>query len=156
MRCRVPTLSSSEKLKAGHNSILLLLESGIRIFANGQSIDITLDGWEPVLPRVVRITLIIPKSGLEEASFWVPDPIWLPCPLGWYKNYFNFPTLTNCSRWFHKVLHSFVVCPRSCWYWQWRFWLRFVRSPPSYWTTWSMAHSLSYPIFDAQALGTPY
>ena len=69
MRCKVPTLSSSEKLKAGQTSILLLLESGIRISANGRSIDITLDGWEPVLPGVVRITLIIPKSGLEEASF---------------------------------------------------------------------------------------
>ena len=128
--CEVPTLSSSKKLKVGWTSILLLFRSGFKSSTNGRLIDITLDRKEPVLPKVVRITLIVPNGGLEEASLYVPDLAWPPCPLGWYRNCFNFPILTNCSRWLYKVLHSSVVCPRSWWYWQWRLWLRFVRSTP--------------------------
>jgi len=65
---RVPTLSSSEKLKAGRTSILPLLGSRVKFFANDRAIDITLNGWKPVLPRAARISLIVPKGDLEEAS----------------------------------------------------------------------------------------
>ena len=57
----------------------------------------------------MRITLIVPKGGLEEVSLCDPEPAWPSCPLGWYRNYFNFPLLTSCSKWFHKVLLSSVV-----------------------------------------------
>ena len=33
-----------------------------------RAIDITLDGHDPILPGAVKITLIIPKGGLEEIS----------------------------------------------------------------------------------------
>ena len=75
------------------------------------------------------MTLMVPKRGLEEAFPWASDPTWSPCPLGLYKICFNLPSLTSYSKWFHKVLQSSVVCPRSLWYWQWRFWLRLIRSP---------------------------
>jgi len=44
------------------------------------------------------VTLIVPKGGLVEASFWAFDPTWPPYLLGWCKNCFNFPLLTNYSK----------------------------------------------------------
>ena len=116
----VPTLSSSEKLIAGQFSSLAFFGSGFESSEGSRATNITLEGWEPVLPGAAKMTLMVPKGGLEEAFPWAPDPAWSPCPLGWYKNYFNLPSLTSCSRWFHKILQSLVVCPRSWWYWQWR------------------------------------
>ena len=78
----------------------------------------------------MRMTLIVPKEALKVASLQDPNLAWPPCPLGWYKNCFNLPSLTSCSKWLHKVLQSSVVCPRSWCYWQWKLWLRFVGSPP--------------------------
>ena len=40
----------------------------------GLAIDIILDGYEPIQPEAARITLIIPRDGLEEASLWCADP----------------------------------------------------------------------------------
>ena len=128
--CKVPTLSSLEKLNAGQTSILLLFGSRLEFWTSGGATNITLEGWELILARVARITLIMPKGSLEVVSFWDPNPAWLSYPLGWYKNCFNFPLLTSYSKWLHKVLQSFVVRPRSWWYWQWRLWLLFVGSPP--------------------------
>ena len=51
----------------------------------------------------------MPKGGLEEVSLCDPEPAWPSYPLGWYRNYFNFPLLTSCSKWFHKVLLSSMV-----------------------------------------------
>jgi len=76
------------------------------------------------------MTLIVPNRGLEEAFPYALDPTWSPCLLSRYKNCCNLPSLTSCSRWFHRVLQSSVVCPRSWWYWQWRLWLHLKRSPP--------------------------
>ena len=77
----VPTLSSSEKLNTGQISVLALFDLELGSSAGGRATDITLKGWEPVLPGAVKMTLIVPKSGLEEASLRGPNPNWLPCPL---------------------------------------------------------------------------
>jgi len=63
------------------------------------------------------MTLIVPKGALKEASLRDSKPAWHPCPLRWYKNCFSLPSRTSCSRWFHKVLQSSVVCLQSWWYW---------------------------------------
>ena len=126
----VLTLSSSEKLIVGWFSTLALFGSSFEPSVGNWATDITLEGWEPVPSRAVKMTLIVPKGGLEEEFPWTLNPTWFPCPLGRYKNYCNLPFLTNYSKWFHRVLQSSVVCSRSWWYWQWRLWLRLMGSPP--------------------------
>ena len=39
----------------------------------GLNMDITLDGYKLVRLGEVRITLIVPRGGLEEASLWCVD-----------------------------------------------------------------------------------
>ena len=46
-----------------------------------QVTDITLEGQDPVLLEAANMTFIVPKGGLEEASFRGSEPIWLPWPL---------------------------------------------------------------------------
>ena len=62
----VPTLSSFEKLNADRTSTLALFGSGLESLASGRATDITLEGYEPVLPRATKMTLIVPKRGLKE------------------------------------------------------------------------------------------
>ena len=116
-RCMVLTLFSFEKLNVGRTSTLALFVLRLEFSAGGCAIDITPEGRELILLRVAKMALILPKGGLEEAFPWALNSIWSPYPLGRYKNYCNFPSLTSCSRWFHKVLQSSVVCPHSWWYW---------------------------------------
>ena len=40
--------------------------------------DITLDGYDPVLPGVAKMTLIVPKGGLEGISLRDLEFTWLP------------------------------------------------------------------------------
>ena len=40
--------------------------------------DITLDGQDPVLPGVAKMTLIVPKGGLEGISLRDSEFAWLP------------------------------------------------------------------------------
>ena len=77
----VPILSSSKKLSAGWISILALFGSGLLSSADNRATNITLEGQESVLPGIAKMTLIILKGGLEEASLWGSVPIWLPWPL---------------------------------------------------------------------------
>ena len=63
----VPTFSSSEKLSAGRTSTLALFGSGLESSMGGRAIDITMEGYELVLPEAAKMTLIVPKGGLEEA-----------------------------------------------------------------------------------------
>ena len=63
----VPILSLFEELNTCQNSILALFGSGLESFAGGRAIDITLEGREPVLLVAAKMTLIVPKGGLEEA-----------------------------------------------------------------------------------------
>ena len=125
----VSILSSSEKLSNSRVSILALFGSKWESSADSLTTDITLEGWEPVLPSAAKMTLIVPSEGLEEVFPRAPDLDWSPCLLSQYKNCCNFSSLTNCSKWFHSVLQSSVVCPYSWWYWQWRFWLCLEGSP---------------------------
>ena len=78
----VPILSSFEKLSANQISILALFGSELESLADNRVTDITLEGWEPVLSSVVKMTLIVPNGDLEEAFPWAPDLAWSPCPLG--------------------------------------------------------------------------
>ena len=63
----VPILSSFEELNTYQNSILALLGSRLESLAGDRAIDITLEGREPVLLGAAKMTLIVPKGGLEEA-----------------------------------------------------------------------------------------
>ena len=46
-----------------------------------QAMDITLDGQDPLLPGVTKMTLIVPKGGLEGTSLQDSELAWLPWPL---------------------------------------------------------------------------
>ena len=151
---RVPILFSSKKLNGGRTSILALFGSEWESSDDSLATNITLEGWEPILPSATKMTLMVPSEGLEEVFPRAPDLDWSPCPLGRYRNCCNFPSLTSCSRWFHvfysprwyvpslggignegfgcasKGLHSFCSA------------------------TWSMTRFLSSPKIDAQVLWT--
>ena len=43
-----------------------------------QATDITLDGYDPVLPGAAKITLIVPNGGFEKISLRDSKPAWLP------------------------------------------------------------------------------
>ena len=77
----VPTLSSSEKINAGWILTLALFGSEFESSADSRAIDIILEGQEPVLPRAAKMTFIVPKGGLEEASLRGSKHVWLPWPL---------------------------------------------------------------------------
>ena len=53
-------------------SILALFSPELESLAGSRAMDITLDGEDPVLPRVAKMTLIIPRGGLEGVS--LPGP----------------------------------------------------------------------------------
>ena len=59
--------SSSEKLNEGQIFILALFGLELESSASDLTIDITLKKWEPVLPGVAKMTLIVPNKGLREA-----------------------------------------------------------------------------------------
>ena len=62
----VPLLSSSKKLNAGQISTLALFNSELESSADNQATEITLEGWESVLPSAAKMTLIVHNEGLEE------------------------------------------------------------------------------------------
>ena len=64
----VPILSLSEKLSAGWIFTLALFDFELEFLADSRVTDITLEGQELVLPEVAKMTFIVPKAGLEEAS----------------------------------------------------------------------------------------
>ena len=70
----VPIFSSTEKLNADWISTLALFGSELESSADRRVTDITLERWELVLPGVAKMTLIVPKRGLEEALPWALDP----------------------------------------------------------------------------------
>ena len=125
----VPILSSSKKLNESWIYSLALFGLELVSSAGDLTTDITLEGWEPVLLGAAKMTLIVPNGGLGKAFPWAPVPCWSPCPLGRYRSCYSLPSLTSCSKWFHNVRQSSVVCPRSWWYKQWRLWLRLNESP---------------------------
>ena len=43
-----------------------------------RTIDITLDGQDPVFPSAAKMTLIVPKGGFEETSLRDSEFTWLP------------------------------------------------------------------------------
>ena len=43
-----------------------------------RAMDITLDGQDHVLPGAAKMTLIVPKGGLEETSLRDSKLVWLP------------------------------------------------------------------------------
>ena len=63
-----PPYHHQKKLKAGRTSILPYLNSGTESSIHGRAMDITPVGHAPILPRAARITLIVPRDGLEEDS----------------------------------------------------------------------------------------
>ena len=72
----VPTLSSSEKLSAGWTSTLALFSFELVSSVDIRATNITLKGQEPVPPTAAKMTFVIPKGGLEEASFRGSEPDW--------------------------------------------------------------------------------
>ena len=77
----VPILSSSEKLSVGQMFILALFGSRLLSSTNSRATNITLEGQESVFPRAAKMTLIVPKGGLEEAYLRGSEPVWLLWPL---------------------------------------------------------------------------
>ena len=63
-----------------------------------QATDITLDGHDPVLPGAAKITLIVPRGGLEGVSLSDREVVYPPSPLEWCSSYFNFPSQASWSR----------------------------------------------------------
>ena len=61
-------LFATKKLSAGWISTLALFDSGLVSSADSRATDITLKEQEPILPGVAKMTFIVPKGGLEEAS----------------------------------------------------------------------------------------
>jgi len=61
-------LSSSKKLNAGRVSNLALFGPELAPSAGSRATDITLEQQELVLLRAAKMTLIVPKGDLEEAS----------------------------------------------------------------------------------------
>ena len=74
----VPTLSSSEKLNVSWILTLTLFGSEFESSADSQVTDIILEGQDLVLLGAVKMTFIVPKRGLEEASLWGSELVWLP------------------------------------------------------------------------------
>ena len=63
----VPTLFSSEKLNVSQTSTLAFFGLGLELSACGRVTNVTLEGYEPILLVAAKMTLIVPKGGLEEA-----------------------------------------------------------------------------------------
>ena len=70
----VPSLSSSEKPKTNGMFILALFDVELQSSVGDRDIDNTLEGQELVLPRAVKITFIMPRGSLEEASSRISEP----------------------------------------------------------------------------------
>ena len=64
----IPILSLSEKPSTCGASFLALFYSKLLSSVDSRAIDITLEGREPVLLGAAKMTLIVPRGGLEEAS----------------------------------------------------------------------------------------
>ena len=73
----VPILSLSEKLSANWIPTLALFGFGLVSSVDSQATNITLEGQELVLPRAAKMTFIVPKGGLEEASLRGSEFAWL-------------------------------------------------------------------------------
>ena len=86
----VPILSSSEKPMTNGNSTLAFFRFRLMFLEDRRATDITLDGHDLVLPGTVKMILIIPKGGLKGISFRDSEFAWLPWPLEWCSNCFNF------------------------------------------------------------------
>ena len=66
----VPISSSCQKISVDWISTLAFFGSELVSLVDSRATDITLEGQEPVLPGTVKMTFIVPKGGLEEASLW--------------------------------------------------------------------------------------
>ena len=64
----VPILSSSEKLSTDWISIIAFFSFELLSLADSRAVDITLEGQESVLLGAAKMTLIVPRGGLKEAS----------------------------------------------------------------------------------------
>ena len=71
----VPTLSSSEKLNAGWILTLALFGSEFEFSTDSRVTNITLEGQDSILLGAAKMTFIMPKGGLEEASLWSSEPV---------------------------------------------------------------------------------
>ena len=74
----VPISSSFEKPRTSRISTLALLGFGLLLLAGSRVTNITLEEQEPVLPGAVKMTLIVPKGGLEESSLLGSEFVWPP------------------------------------------------------------------------------
>ena len=114
--------------------------------------DIILDRHDPVFPGAAKITLIVPKGGLEGISLWDPELAWPSEPLEWCRSCFNFPSRMSWSKWSHKLLQSSVVCHDPDDIGNRGYDFTFWDFPPSYWAVWRSVHSWFFLILDAPAL----
>ena len=71
----VLNFSLFEKLNVGGISILALFGLELVPSVGSQATDITQERQEPVLLRAAKMTLIVPRGGLKEASLWGSEPV---------------------------------------------------------------------------------
>ena len=149
----VPILSSSEKPITNGHSTLALFGSWLVSPEDRRATDITLNGHDPVLPGAAKITLIIPKGGLEGMSLWDPELAWSPRPLEWCNNCFNFPLRrvgpndpTNSYNLLWYAYDPDGIGNRG-------YSFTFRDFPPFYWVVWRRVHSWFFLILNAPAFG---
>ena len=100
----VPILSPSENPSTGEAHFLAFLDSQLSSSVESWATDITLERQEPVLPRAVRMTFIVPMGGLKEASLRVSRFACPYRPLEWCRRCLNFPSRTSWSKWYLRFL----------------------------------------------------
>ena len=73
-------------------SSLALFGSRLVSLEGRRAINITLDGHGPVLPGAAKITLMVPRRGLEGVSLSDEEVVCPPSSLEWCNNCFSFPS----------------------------------------------------------------
>ena len=150
----VPILFSSKKLNANWIFTLALFDSELGSSDSSPATDITLEGWEPVFPGAVKMKLIVPSRGLEEAFPRALDLDWSPCPLGRYKNCCNLPSQTSCSRWFIEFCSPWWYIPAPSGISNGGSGCASSELLPFCLAIWSLTPSWSFPRLDALVLKT--
>ena len=91
----VPIISSSEKLNARWISTLAFFSPELMFSVDSRATDIILEGREPILLGVAKMTLMTPIGGLEKVFPCVQDLDWSPYSFGRQKDVATFLLWSN-------------------------------------------------------------
>ena len=79
-------------------SSLALFGSRLVSSEGRRATDITLDGHDPVLLGAVKITLVVPRGGLEGVSLSDREMVCPSSPLEWCSSCFNLSSQASWSK----------------------------------------------------------